>query len=594
MNPISISQPSHIDEVLMALSSGGHRAGTLNTTVLKDIIDLLPRRDIFSVETGCGRSTIAFSNIARHHISFCYDDRDMPDSSVSYVLGHRHFVANRTSFVFGPTQFTLPQHTFSDERLFDLVLIDGPHGYPFPDLEYWHLYPRLAPGGLLIVDDLMIPSIGRMYDILREDRMFDEVAVFATTGVLRRTHEPALPRDGDHWWIQAHNFRQFPTPMQSYRRDFTYAFGTRLDFSQKAVADQYSVRGFQSRPGDGAVSIDTSALIRVKCDAQTATHLSMKLSFQVTSLPDVTGGSIHVNDVPVVEIPTDAREVDVAFTCPVAPDGDYRIEFRMPVAKAIHDTRGNFNFRRGGLTLRQFVARPAQEANAAPTIRVVSAPDQSAVSTPAPLAMPAANGGLNAEDFAATLSRLCDLAAIEEPESARLAEVMPPPILCPHIMSPVRFLPMRGVKTSPVPAGVINMLPLDGKAWQFEDFFAFEGEDFAYAVVRSLLHRPPNKRQMLIGTNGDLTDMLLLVLDADYRARKEGGLGKFVDLPATRMLYRLYRALRRHKLPAPESVLRRLVGKAAKSAHEASRHRIEERRLLLRTIGPRSRKERAS
>ena len=38
-------------------------------------------------------------------------------------------------FVIGPTQETLPRHKFVD-RL-QLVLIDGPHGYPFPEREYY-------------------------------------------------------------------------------------------------------------------------------------------------------------------------------------------------------------------------------------------------------------------------------------------------------------------------------------------------------------------------------------------------------------------------------------------------------------------------
>ena len=34
------------------------------------------------------------------------------------------------------------------------VLIDGPHGYPFPEIEYFYFYPRLKPGALLVVDDI--------------------------------------------------------------------------------------------------------------------------------------------------------------------------------------------------------------------------------------------------------------------------------------------------------------------------------------------------------------------------------------------------------------------------------------------------------
>jgi hypothetical protein len=43
----------------------------------------------------------------------------------------------------------LPQYHFT--RL-QLVLIDG-YGYPFPDLQYYFLYPHLETGALLILDD---------------------------------------------------------------------------------------------------------------------------------------------------------------------------------------------------------------------------------------------------------------------------------------------------------------------------------------------------------------------------------------------------------------------------------------------------------
>ncbi len=49
---------------------------------------------------------------------------------------------------------------------YDCVLIDGPHGYPFPDMEYYYFYPLIKPGGILIIDDIHIPSNGRMADII--------------------------------------------------------------------------------------------------------------------------------------------------------------------------------------------------------------------------------------------------------------------------------------------------------------------------------------------------------------------------------------------------------------------------------------------
>jgi hypothetical protein len=44
------------------------------------------------------------------------------------------FRPEAVTYIEGPTQKTLPRHTFANEV--QIALIDGPHGYPFPDLEY--------------------------------------------------------------------------------------------------------------------------------------------------------------------------------------------------------------------------------------------------------------------------------------------------------------------------------------------------------------------------------------------------------------------------------------------------------------------------
>ena len=87
-------------------------------------------------------------------------------------------------------------------------LIDGPHGWPFPELEYWHFYQRIQPGGILIVDDVSIPTIGRMADVIAEDVMWTLVDVVATTALFRRTDAPVFDPLGDGWWTQRFNQRR--------------------------------------------------------------------------------------------------------------------------------------------------------------------------------------------------------------------------------------------------------------------------------------------------------------------------------------------------------------------------------------------------
>jgi hypothetical protein len=164
------------------------------------------------VETGCGKTTILFSQLSRRHVVFAVDDSQHTGSSVTYFRSCPEFRAESTRLVTGPTQTTLPAYRF--DRKIDVAYIDGPHGFPFPDLEYFHFYPHIRRDGWLIIDDIHIPTINNLYGFLREDEMWQEVRVVATTGFLRRTGAATFPTTGDGWWLQQFNKRRFPVPVE--------------------------------------------------------------------------------------------------------------------------------------------------------------------------------------------------------------------------------------------------------------------------------------------------------------------------------------------------------------------------------------------
>jgi predicted O-methyltransferase YrrM len=204
----------NIDELFAATeryeasASENHRAGSLSKTTLKKMFEIVGTDIGCSLETGCGKSTIFFSNYSKKHLAFCLDDRDMPSSSVTYFENCPAARGPRVEFVFGPTQRTLPRFEFGTPL--DVVFIDGPHGYPFPDLEYYYTYPHLKKGGFLLIDDIQIPSIARMADILAEDRMYEVVELIERkTLVLLRTQAPTIDPYSDSWTSQAYNLRRW-------------------------------------------------------------------------------------------------------------------------------------------------------------------------------------------------------------------------------------------------------------------------------------------------------------------------------------------------------------------------------------------------
>jgi predicted O-methyltransferase YrrM len=186
-----------------------HVAGAFATSVLRRLEELMPKDIKHSVETGCGKSTILFSNLSQDHTVFCLDDREHGEnSSITYFQSCELTKNDRITMELGPTQKTLP--FYQGFKPYDVVLIDGPHGYPFPEIEYYHFYPHLRTGGLLIVDDVHIASIGRMADVIAEDAMFETVELVSTTAVFRRTDAPTFNPTGDGWWEQQFNRRRIP------------------------------------------------------------------------------------------------------------------------------------------------------------------------------------------------------------------------------------------------------------------------------------------------------------------------------------------------------------------------------------------------
>jgi hypothetical protein len=189
------------------ISNKSHVAGAFSTAVLRRLEEIIPSNVAASVETGCGKSTIMFSNVSQDHTVFCIDDREHAgESSINYFETCPLTKNERVKLVLGPTQKTLPH--YGGFKTYDVVLIDGPHGYPFPEIEYYYFYPHIREGGILILDDVHIATIGRLGDFLCEDPMFEFVELVSTTAVFRRTDAPAFDPTGDGWWLQDFNRRR--------------------------------------------------------------------------------------------------------------------------------------------------------------------------------------------------------------------------------------------------------------------------------------------------------------------------------------------------------------------------------------------------
>jgi len=82
--------------------------------------------------------------VSQQHTVFAVDDFTGGTNSLAKVCASPLLKRDAVDFVIGPTPETLPRHKFAN-RL-QLVLIDGPHGYPFPETEYYfsiHIWMRM-------------------------------------------------------------------------------------------------------------------------------------------------------------------------------------------------------------------------------------------------------------------------------------------------------------------------------------------------------------------------------------------------------------------------------------------------------------------
>jgi len=181
-----------------------HGSGLITVAALRAIARHASPGVASSAETGSGRSSLLLSHLSANHTIFSVDGA----GSLSRVRMSPLLRAETVRIVEGASQLTLPE--FHPKQPLELVLLDGSHAYPVPEIDYFYLFPHLAVGGLLIVDDIHIPTIRSMFRFLREDDMFALVEVAGHTAFFRRTSAPTFDRLFGNWFEQRYNARHFP------------------------------------------------------------------------------------------------------------------------------------------------------------------------------------------------------------------------------------------------------------------------------------------------------------------------------------------------------------------------------------------------
>ncbi|MGH6841446.1 MAG: class I SAM-dependent methyltransferase [Methylocella sp.] len=138
-----------------------------------------------TLETGAGQTTAAFAIAGTEHIAIT-PDRAQADRIRSYLDGLK--VPTKVTFIHESSDVVLPSGQGIPERL-DFVLIDGAHRFPFPILDWHYTECRVPVGGIVAVDDYLMPSVRILHDFLLGEEDWKLLITFQATAFFRRVHE---------------------------------------------------------------------------------------------------------------------------------------------------------------------------------------------------------------------------------------------------------------------------------------------------------------------------------------------------------------------------------------------------------------------
>jgi hypothetical protein len=182
------------------------------------------RAEMSTLETGSGASTIVFAAAGTEHTAVTPDDAE--EGRVRDACRTLGVESDRVRFEVGYSHDVLPRLPQSP---LDLVLLDGAHGFPYPILDWWHVAPRLAVGGRILMDDAYMPPVTAVVDHARHSKAWEvERSVGYRTVVIRKLAEGVPPFDWEGERVGGHmSFRYLPATERAVASTRHRVFSTR-------------------------------------------------------------------------------------------------------------------------------------------------------------------------------------------------------------------------------------------------------------------------------------------------------------------------------------------------------------------------------
>lgn len=149
-----------------------------------------------TLETGTGISTVLFADWGTAHTCVAPGQEEI-DAIITYCRAH-DIPTGTLTFVAEPSDRGLPGLP-SEAPPFDLVLIDGCHGFPAPMIDWYYGAGRLRRGGVVVIDDVHLPAVDALYRFLTLDPRWTELSRSAKWVAFERQSDGPL---GEEWFTQ--------------------------------------------------------------------------------------------------------------------------------------------------------------------------------------------------------------------------------------------------------------------------------------------------------------------------------------------------------------------------------------------------------
>jgi predicted O-methyltransferase YrrM len=136
-----------------------HSSGTRVWNALPATLQLLARhvrKDARTIETGAGASTVVFAAAGTRHTAISpFEEEHSRIREFCETVGVD--VAS-IEFLAQASEMALPGLPDKPGEV-DLIFIDGRHSFPAPVLDFYFAWRLLRVGGILVLDDIPIPSV---------------------------------------------------------------------------------------------------------------------------------------------------------------------------------------------------------------------------------------------------------------------------------------------------------------------------------------------------------------------------------------------------------------------------------------------------